>query len=247
MKKFLLLFAAILTITSFAQNFEVELNAETLHLNANDEGVFRFELINTGAQEISLYIVRTENNIPNDWSSSLCFSYCFSPTVDSIATTRDFGSNPIAPGDTAEVSLHVFTAATPDSGFISIKIGSLDDAANYETFNLSAYAMINDVDENINAYEFSLAQNYPNPFNPTTTIWYSIPNASVTTGKQSVVNVSLTVYNSLGQKVATLVNKMQTAGKYSVQFDASGLPSGIYFYKLQAANSVLTKKMILMK
>ncbi len=99
--------------------------------------------------------------------------------------------------------------------------------------------------------KFTLYQNYPNPFNPTTTISYSIPNviarSSANDGKQSVVNVVLTVYNSLGQKAATLVNKSQAPGNYTVQFNARDLPSGVYFYTLRAGEFVATKKMILMK
>ncbi len=100
---------------------------------------------------------------------------------------------------------------------------------------------------------FVLKQNYPNSFNPTTTISYLIPNSSaienyVGSGtKQSAVNVTLTVYNSVGQKVATLVNKEQLPGNYTVKFDASDLSSGVYFYTLRAGNFVATKKMILMK
>ena len=88
-----------------------------------------------------------------------------------------------------------------------------------------------------------LLQNYPNPFNPTTTISYSIPAFR---GKQSL-NVTLDVYNTLGEKVATLVNKAQAPGNYSVRFDASNLPSGVYFYRLRAGSFLATKKMILMK
>jgi hypothetical protein len=104
-------------------------------------------------------------------------------------------------------------------------------------------------DETTNASQFRLEQNYPNPFNPTTTISYSIPNiiARSEATTQSVVNVTLTVYNTLGQKVATLVNRKQSAGSYTVQFDASELPSGVYFYTLRAGDLVSTKKMILMK
>ena len=85
---------------------------------------------------------------------------------------------------------------------------------------------------------FNLAQNYPNPFNPVTTIQYSIPQRS---------SVTLKVFDVLGNEVATLVNEYREAGRYEIEFDATGLASGIYFYKLQAGNYVETKKMILMR
>jgi hypothetical protein len=85
---------------------------------------------------------------------------------------------------------------------------------------------------------YSLSQNYPNPFNPTTTIKYSIPFSSL---------VRIKVYNMLGQEIAELVNKELQAGNYEVKFDASTLPSGIYFYRIEAGKFVSVKKMILMK
>ena len=82
-------------------------------------------------------------------------------------------------------------------------------------------------------------QNYPNPFNPSTTINYQIA---------SPVNVSLIIYNTLGQQVAVLINNQFTqAGQHSLQFNASNLASGTYIYRLVAGNFVMTKKMILMK
>jgi hypothetical protein len=98
--------------------------------------------------------------------------------------------------------------------------------------------------------EFKLTQNYPNPFNITTTISYSIPNSIVAAKnevKKQTVDVILCVYNTLGQKVAVLVNEKETHGSYTVRFDASNLPSGIYFYTLRTGNLIATKKMILMK
>jgi hypothetical protein len=86
--------------------------------------------------------------------------------------------------------------------------------------------------------EFQLQQNYPNPFNPSTVISYTIANAG---------NVSLRVYNMLGQEVVTLVNGYQAANTYSVNFNASNLASGVYMYQLEAGNNVITKKMVLMK
>ena len=95
--------------------------------------------------------------------------------------------------------------------------------------------------ENTNGNEpenFALIQNYPNPFNPTTTIGYQL---SVTS------HLTIKVYNLLGKEVATLVEGVQQAGHYSVNFDASGLVGGIYLYQLKAGKQVETKKFILLK
>jgi hypothetical protein len=86
--------------------------------------------------------------------------------------------------------------------------------------------------------EFSLEQNYPNPFNPSTTLAYSIPKES---------QVSLKIYDVMGREVVELVNGRQTAGAYTVDFDAASLASGTYFYKLTADDFVSVKKMVLLK
>ncbi len=103
-----------------------------------------------------------------------------------------------------------------------------------------------DENENDLPVEFNLEQNYPNPFNNTTTISYAIPN--VGDAKFSFpTTVKLVVYDILGREVATLVNKKQAPGKYSVQFNGSNFASGVYFYTLQAGDFIQTKKMILLK
>lgn len=86
--------------------------------------------------------------------------------------------------------------------------------------------------------EFGLAQNYPNPFNPVTMISYQLPKDEF---------VELRVYNLLGQEVRTLINEVQEAGYYEISFDASALPSGVYFYKITAGSFTSVKKMLLMK
>lgn len=93
--------------------------------------------------------------------------------------------------------------------------------------------------------EFILSQNYPNPFNPTTTISYNIPLLGGVRG--GLKNVRLIIYNTLGQDVATLVNKEQKPGKYKVKFDASNLPSGVYIYRLTAGDFTQSKKMVLLR
>jgi hypothetical protein len=85
---------------------------------------------------------------------------------------------------------------------------------------------------------FSLKQNYPNPFNPTTTISYQVPITS---------NVEISIFNSLGEKVTTLVSEFKEAGNFEVQWNASNLSSGIYFYKMTAGEFLSIQKMILMK
>ncbi len=86
--------------------------------------------------------------------------------------------------------------------------------------------------------EYSLSQNYPNPFNPSTTISYSIKKAGL---------VDLIVFDILGIEVASLVNEVKESGNYSVTFNATNLPSGIYFYTLTSGNFIATKKLILLK
>jgi hypothetical protein len=85
---------------------------------------------------------------------------------------------------------------------------------------------------------FELSQNYPNPFNPTTTINFTLAKAS---------DVKLAVFNVLGQKVTTLVDTRMNAGQHSVVFDAGKLSSGVYFYKLETANFLSIKKMMVLK
>ena len=94
--------------------------------------------------------------------------------------------------------------------------------------------------------KYELSQNYPNPFNPTTNITYVIARSEATRQSHEL-SVQLTVYDVLGREVATLVNAKQTPGKYSVQFDANHLSSGVYFYTLRAGNFVQTRKMVLMR
>ena len=85
---------------------------------------------------------------------------------------------------------------------------------------------------------YALEQNYPNPFNPTTKINYQIPNSDY---------ITIKVYDVLGNVVKTLVEEYREKGKHSINFDASRLASGIYFYQLKAGNFISTKKLLLLK
>ena len=90
----------------------------------------------------------------------------------------------------------------------------------------------------INNLDYTLNQNYPNPFNPSTNISFILPVGGF---------VSLKVYDSLGKEVSTLLNEQKHAGSYSINFDATNLTSGIYYYKLSSGNFTQTKKMVLIR
>jgi hypothetical protein len=109
------------------------------------------------------------------------------------------------------------------------------DATVY-TLDFSGIVGVEDVDQL--PQDYALDQNYPNPFNPATTITYAVPQNSF---------ISLRVIDILGNEVQTLVNETKSAGTYTVSFDAASVPSGVYFYTLEAGNFVSTKKMILIK
>ena len=120
---------------------------------------------------------------------------------------------------------------------ITLDAGVNDRSGFVASININGSALA--VNNNINLPgSFSLKQNFPNPFNPTTTINYVLATKS---------EVNLDVYNTLGQKVRTLVNGQFSAGEHSVHFDANNLASGVYIYRLKAGNFVQTKKLILLK
>jgi len=93
--------------------------------------------------------------------------------------------------------------------------------------------------------EFSLSPNYPNPFNPTTKIKFSLPNVGDENFRP--LQTQLIVYDILGREIKTLLNKPLQPGEYEVEFDATGLPSGVYFYRLSSGSFSQTKKMVLLR
>ena len=105
------------------------------------------------------------------------------------------------------------------------------------------YSEVVEIEYNQLPNEFSLYQNYPNPFNPSTRIKFNIPKDV----KSKTRDVTLKVYDILGNEIATLVNEEKEAGNYEVEFNASALSSGIYFYTLDAGRFIETKKMMLVK
>ena len=135
-------------------------------------------------------------------------------------------------GNSNTVNYYSYTDRGLSTGKYFYRLKQTDINGNFEYFNLN-----NEVNIGIPA-KFELSQNYPNPFNPTTNVEFGIPDLGY---------VSLKVYNASGKEVATLVNEVKTAGYYTVNFNASNLSSGVYFYSLSVNNFTATKKMMLLK
>ncbi len=123
-------------------------------------------------------------------------------------------------------------------GFEQVPTEEERDTLMNRTMNWLLDGITSAGNNNIVVRSFNLEQNYPNPFNPSTTINYSLANEE---------HVSLKVYDIMGREVAELISEDQAAGTYSLDFDASSLASGMYFYKITAGNFVSTKKMVLLK
>ncbi|MBI9070697.1 MAG: aryl-sulfate sulfotransferase [Melioribacteraceae bacterium] len=122
-----------------------------------------------------------------------------------------------------------------------------ESSSSIKSISENVFSIIDTVTSITNADEipgkYVLYQNYPNPFNPTTVIEYSIPIAE----SMNASTVKLNIYNMLGQKIKTLVDKVQTSGNYHVTFDASDFASGIYIYKLETGNFSASKKLMILK
>ncbi len=175
------------------------------------------------------------------------FTWLWSQSRTTLYAAGDWGTKVSTNGWVKfNVPLDYISATTPDTAYIYVMLVSERDSVH-----IGSYFLIDDL-----AYEgtatgvaeqpqraakptvFGLDQNYPNPFNPTTTIRYELPSTSM---------VRLSVFDLLGQEVATLVNERKDAGTYQVRFDGSALPSGIYFYRLAAGDFVQTRRLALVK
>jgi len=153
----------------------------------------------------------------------------------------------IAPGDTQKVTFRIWPRLLEPNTTYNARYQLNAQHGMFESLTQSTQKVIRfivkpttgmDNDQYGLPVQFTLLQSYPNPFNPSTTIRYGLPQRS---------NVSLTVYNPLGQQVATLVQGEQEAGYHEVRFDASGFSSGVYFYRLSAGTYVETRKLLLLR
>jgi uncharacterized protein (TIGR03790 family) len=138
-------------------------------------------------------------------------------------------------------------SAAPGRYEYRLKQVDLDGTVNYSEPVKAEVSGTTSVTENAVARTFALGQNYPNPFNPTTRIAYVIPSGAGSGLQVAGSGVKLTIYDMLGREVAVLVDGAQEPGRHEVAFDARGLASGTYLYRLEAGSYSETKRMILVR
>jgi PKD repeat protein len=137
---------------------------------------------------------------------------------------------------TGRVVTHTYTAAGNYTAIVTATntVSTLTDTTNVI---ITPRTSVEEFENGVPT-AFMLSQNYPNPFNPSTTIQYALPKAGYVTMK---------VYNLVGNEIETLVSEKQPAGEYAIRWNPVGLPSGVYFYRLQAGEFVATRKLVLMR
>jgi Secretion system C-terminal sorting domain len=191
------------------------------------EIVFNCKIKNISAMQQTVFMVRTKNTLPANWISSLCFGdKCFPGTLDSVATTIEFDITPFSPQEERDASLHVFTSnLTKGVAYVSVEAGTAKNPISRVALDFTAEAnptSVNDKNSTINNY--NLDQNYPNPFNPDTKISYQLKDKGY---------VKLVIYDIRGDLLKVLVNETKEPGSYEIDFNAKGLTSGIYFYRIE--------------
>ena len=152
---------------------------------------------------------------------------------DSSSTNNFIAIDTVSANDTSYTD-----ASVKDSVIYTYRICAFNSDTTSSFSNYTTGSVITSVGNNNVVKQYALYRNYPNPFNPSTNIRYQIPKAGL---------VTIDIYNILGQKVKTLLNKYQAEGKYSIKFDASDLTSGIYFCRLKVNQFTDVKKLILIK
>ncbi len=210
-------------------------------LVGNPTKLFIYELYNSVPVElISFTADSDENGVKLNWSTSTETNNYGFEIYSKKEEEKDWRKIGFVNGNGTSVKKHnySFTDNDIEQGVYQYRLKQIDFDGSSE------YSKIVNVEIN-QPEEFSLSQNYPNPFNPTTNLSFIIGHTSF---------VSLKIYDILGNEVTTLINEVKNPAKYDVEFNASGLPSGIYFYKLKTipdgghtGNFVEIKKMMLLK
>jgi len=232
MKKFFLIFTVLfISYNIFSQSFTFVRTSPPVVEGPADTIFDSYATVNnTTNANITLHFSASNVIVPAGWDTmGICtWQLCYGAGYFNITQVAEPGPH--------QLHLYTYPGGVPGNSSCRITITYQSESV-YQDFGFHANPLgINQI--STIAKEFSLGQNYPNPFNPTTMINFSIPKSEY---------VSLRVYDILGREVKALVNENLGTGEYRVDFDASSLSSGMYYYSLRAGDNVSVKKMVLVK
>lgn len=247
MKKILVVLAFLCgTLPVFSQGFTFTRTSPAIVVSndTTDSEIVSYGLLQVPSGTLNIRIIRTIENLSTGWDTlgtAMCnYQNCFSNTTDSV--TAPYGT---ATSDDT-LSFHFYCYAVPPyvyvpgAGSITIRAELVSNPSQFieQSFGAATSGFIGIQQISSIVKEFKLSQNYPNPFNPQTNIRFSIPKGS---------DVKISVFDAVGRVVALLANGRFEAGTYNIDFNASSLSSGIYFYSISTSEFTDTKKMMLIK
>ena len=214
-------------------SFEFNYTSSEINVGADSVGTFNGTIHNVSSSTITKAVVRRVNDLPNNWTSSVCLGMiCYNETIDSVSVQ-------IGQGDSSACGVLAWINGA-GAGTVQLDIFDLD-SDEHLFLDINFYAGMVEISKDlIKPNQFLLFPAYPNPFNPVTTIRFNIPIETQNT-------TSLQLFDVKGRPVESLVNRVLQPGEYKVAWSASGMPSGVYFAELVSGNYRQVQKLVLMK
>ena len=214
-------------------SFEFNYISSEIHVGADSVGTFNGTIHNLSSDTITIVVVRRVNELPNNWTSSVCLDMiCYNEAIDSVSTQ-------IGQGDSTACGVLAWISG-PGAGTVQLDIFNLH-SDEHLFLDVNFYAGMVDISNDfIKPNQFLLFPAYPNPFNPVTTIRFNIP-------VKTQHATTLQLFDVNGRPIKSLVNRVLQAGQHEIEWSASGMPSGVYFAELVSGNYRQVQKLVLMK
>jgi len=214
-------------------SFEFNYTSSEIHVGADSVGTFNGTIHNVSSGTISIVVVRRVNELPNNWTSSVCLGMiCYNETIDSVSVE-------IGAGDSSACGILAWISGA-GAGTVQLDIFDLN-SDEHLFLDVNFYAGMVDISKDIiKPNQFLLFPAYPNPFNPVTTIRFNIP-------VKTQHATTLKLFDVNGRPIKSLVNRVLQVGQHEIEWSASGMPSGVYFAELVSGNYRQVQKLVLMK
>ena len=214
-------------------SFEFNYTSSEIHVGTDSVGTFNGTIHNLSSDTITIIVVRRVNELPNNWTSSVCLDMiCYNEAIDSVSTQ-------IGQGDSTACGVLAWISG-PGAGTVQLDIFDLY-SDEHVFLDVNFYAGNVEISKDlISPNQFLLFPAYPNPFNPVTRMRFNIP-------VETQHAISLQVFDVNGRPVESLVNRVVQPGEYKIAWSALGMPSGVYFAELVSGNYRQVQKLVLMK